>query len=60
MKRKSMACQQQASPLKKKINVPTLVGKAKVGYFRESEEQFLVEFSETGATFNSEQNMREF
>ena len=29
------------------------VGKAKVGVFRESEEQLLVEFSEAGTTFNS-------
>jgi hypothetical protein len=58
MKRKPLAWEQLSSPLKKKINMQTPVGKAMVSVFRNSEEYFLLEFFETGATFNSEPYVR--
>jgi len=60
MKRKSLAWQQQSLQLEKNINVQTSVGKAMFGVFRESAEHLLVEFFETGDTFNSEPHVWSF
>ena len=60
MERKSLAWQQQSSPLKKKYNVQKFVGKAMVGVFRVSEEHLLVEFFETDAIFIVEPHVRAF